>query len=235
MGAAVCHRLARDGRAVAVLDLQAAAAATIASAINAHGGRAIAITADITQPEQIQLTAESVRAQLGPINILVNNAGVEAFSPFRSISNDSWTRMLELNLTGHFNVIQAMLSDMIASGWGRIVNFASMAAQTGAANMVHYSAAKGGVIAMTRSLALEFGRHGITVNAVAPGLINTPMAQRAIAADQFPVPFEQMVQSFPIPRIGEPEEAAAAVAFFTSEDAGYITGQLLGINGDTAF
>ena len=100
--------------------------------------------------------------------------------------------------------------------------------------MVHYTAAKGGIIAMTRSLAVELGSKGITVNAVAPGLINTPMAQRAIANNQFALPVEALVKTFPIPRIGEPEEAAAAVAFFASEDAGYITAQLLGINGGSA-
>ena len=123
---------------------------------------------------------------------------------------------------------------MEAQGWGRIINFSSMSAQTGAARMVHYSAAKGGVIAMTRSLALELGCKGITVNAVAPGLVKTAMVERAIAARDFPASIEDMVKSYPIPRMGEPKEAAAAVAFFASEDAGYITAQLLGINGGTA-
>jgi NAD(P)-dependent dehydrogenase (short-subunit alcohol dehydrogenase family) len=123
---------------------------------------------------------------------------------------------------------------MIAVGWGRIVNLTALGAQIGAANMVHYTASKGGMTAMTRSLAVELGPKGITVNAVSPGFILTPMAQRAIDGDLFPVPYEQIVATYPVPRVGEPHEAAAAIAFFASEEAGYITGQLLGVNGGCA-
>lgn len=234
MGEACCHRLAKDGKWIAVLDININNAKRVARAINADGGKAIAIKADITQAEQIHRAVDTVHQALGPIAVLVNNAGMENFTAFQSIDSDNWDHMIALNLKGNYNVTKAVLPDMESLHWGRIINFASIAAQSGAANMVHYSAAKGGVIAMTRSLAQELGCKGITVNAVAPGLINTPMAQRAIDGDRFPVPIEQMVRSFPIPRMGEPEEAAAAVAFFASEEAGYITAQLLGINGGTA-
>ncbi len=234
MGEATCHWLAREGKSVAVLDVNAANADSVANAINATGGRAIAVDADITRPDQIERALAAVREAFGPVGILVNGAGMEDFSAFRAIDSDNWDRVIDINLKGNYNVTHAVVPDMVAQGWGRIINFSSISAQTGAAHMVHYAAAKGGIVAMTRSLAQELGRKGITVNAVAPGLINTTMAQRAIEGGKFGMPVEDMVKTFPIPRMGEPEEAAAAVAFFASEHAGYITAQLLGINGGTA-
>ncbi len=234
MGEASCHRLAREGKAVAVLDINSASAEKVAHAIAAAGGSAMAVTADITQREQVERALAAIRAKFGAVGILVNNAGMENFAAFDAIDSEQWDRMLDINLKGNYHVTQAVLPDMIAQSWGRIINFSSISAQTGGFHMVHYAAAKGGIIAMTRSLALELGAKGITVNAIAPGLINTPMAQRAIDGDQFVVPVEKLIKSFPIPRMGEPEEVAAAVAFFASEEAGYITAQLLGVNGGTA-
>ncbi|TGD73315.1 SDR family oxidoreductase [Mangrovimicrobium sediminis] len=234
MGEACCRRLARDGMAVGVLDINGETAAEVAAAINAEGGRALALTANIADRAQVAAALEQLRAAFGPIGVLVNNAGVEDFTPFEEIEPDTWSRIIEINLNGTYNVTQAALVDMEAQGWGRIINFASIAAQTGGPNMVHYSAAKGGIVSMTRSLALEVGRKGITVNAVAPGLVDTPMARRAIDGGKFPVPLEQMLAAYPIPRMGRAEEVAATVAFFASEDAGYITAQLIGINGGTA-
>jgi NAD(P)-dependent dehydrogenase (short-subunit alcohol dehydrogenase family) len=234
MGEATSLRLAREGRLVAVLDINGAGAENVARMINATGGKAIALTADITRREQVEEAVGRIRSTLGPISVLVNNAGMEDFTAFDAIDSDTWDRMMSVNLKGNYNVTQTVLPDMVAQQWGRIINFSSISAQTGAATMVHYAAAKGGIIAMTRSLAVELGSKGITVNAVAPGLIDTPMAQRAIKGGKFGVPIEQLVKAFPIPRMGKPEEAAAAVAFFASEDAGYITAQLLGINGGTA-
>jgi 2-hydroxycyclohexanecarboxyl-CoA dehydrogenase len=234
MGEATSHRLARDGKSVAVLDINAAAAEQVANAILRAGGSAIAVVADITRRDQVERAVEAIHGKFGPISVLVNNAGMEHFAAFDAIDAAQWDRMLTINLTGNYNVTQAVLPDMIAQRWGRIINFSSVGAQTGAANMVHYAAAKGGVIAMTRSLALELGHQGITVNAIAPGLINTAMSRRAIDGDKFVMPVEKLVRTFPIPRMGEPGEVAAAVAFFASEDAGYITAQVLGINGGTA-
>jgi 2-hydroxycyclohexanecarboxyl-CoA dehydrogenase len=234
MGEATCHRLSRDGKSVAVLDLNPAAAEKVASAINQAGGSAMAVTADITRREQVVRAVAAVHDQFGSVGVLVNCAGMEHFATFDAIDSEQWDRMLGINLKGNYHVTQTVLPDMIAQRWGRIINFSSVGAQTGAANMVHYAAAKGGVIAMTRSLAMELGHHGITVNAIAPGLINTPMSQRAIDGGKFVMPVEKLVRTFPIPRMGEPGEVAAAVAFFASEDAGYITAQLLGINGGTA-
>jgi 2-hydroxycyclohexanecarboxyl-CoA dehydrogenase len=231
MGKATSLRLARDGRAVAVLDRDGDAAQAVADEITAGGGKAVAVTADIANRNEIEAALSLARAKLGPVTILVNNAGVESFTAFEDIGEDLWDRLMSVNLKGTYHVTQLVLPDMVAAEWGRIVNLSALGAQAGAPNMVHYTATKGGVIAMTRSLAIELGSKGITVNSVSPGFIDTPMARRAIDGNLFPVPWEQIVATYPIPRIGQAEDVAAACAFFASDDAGYITGQLLGVNG----
>jgi NAD(P)-dependent dehydrogenase (short-subunit alcohol dehydrogenase family) len=234
MGEATCIRLAKAGTSVGIIDINGEAAENVARQINDNGGTAVAMTADVTDRGQVECAIGEVRNALGTIGILVNNAGVEDFTPFENIESANWDRIIEVNLKGTYNVTQVVLPDMIAQQWGRIINFSSIAAQSGGSGMVHYSAAKGGIISMTRSLAIELGAKGITVNAVAPGLIDTPMSRRAIDGGIFPIPVEEMVKSYPIPRMGRPEEAAAVIAFFASEEASYITAQLLGINGGTA-
>jgi NAD(P)-dependent dehydrogenase (short-subunit alcohol dehydrogenase family) len=231
IGEAICLRLAREGRAVGVLGRHPREIAAVAKAINDADGRAVAVQADVADRAQVIAAVAKVRETLGPITILVNNAGIEDFTPFAEIDEALWDRLMAVNLKGVFYVTQAVLPDMLAAGWGRIVNLTALGAQSGAANMVHYTASKGGVVAMTRSLAVELGPKGITANNVAPGFVLTPMSQRAIDGGLFPVPYEQILASYPIPRIGRPEEVAAACAFFASEDAGYITGQTLGVNG----
>jgi len=231
IGEATCKRLARDGMAVGVLGRRIGNAQTVADAIVAGGGLAVAVEADVSDRAQLEQAVGQIRNALGPITVLVNNAGVEEFTPFAEIDEAAWDRVMNVNLKGIYHAVQIVLPDMVEAGWGRIVNLTALGSQIGAANMVHYTASKGGVTSMTRSLAVELGPKGITVNAVSPGFILTPMAQRAIDGDLFPVPYEQIVATYPIPRVGEPEEAAAAIAFFASDDAGYITGQLLGVNG----
>jgi 2-hydroxycyclohexanecarboxyl-CoA dehydrogenase len=231
IGAATCLRLAREGRAVGVLGRNAENASEIARKIVEGGGTAIAVMADVADRAQVEAAVAEVRATLGPITILVNNAGIEEFKPFSDIDGADWDRIMAVNLKGVYHASQAVVPDMLAAGWGRIVNLTALGAQIGAANMAHYTASKGGVTAMTRSLAVELGPKGITVNAVSPGFILTPMAQRAIDGDLFPVPYEQIVATYPIPRVGTPDEAAAAIAFLASNEAGYITAQVLGVNG----
>ncbi|WP_395397974.1 SDR family NAD(P)-dependent oxidoreductase [Novosphingobium sp. BL-8A] len=235
MGAATSLRLAREGRAVAVLDIDADGAETVAERIVAAGGKALPVAADISNRDQVRAALARVRADLGPVTILVNNAAVENFCPLGGLDDATWDRLMAVNLKGCFIVTQEVLPDMEAAGWGRVVNISSFGAQTGAPDMAAYTASKGGVIALTRSLAVELGRKGITVNSVSPGFIDTPMARRAIDGNLFPVPFEQIVATYPIPRLGRAEEVAAACCFFASEDAGYVTGQVLGVNGGTAF
>jgi len=234
MGRATSLRLAREGHKLAVLDIAGAAAAGVAEEIVKAGGEAIAITADVADRGQVGAAIQRVRAELGPVTILVNNAAVEDFTPIADIEDEQWDRLMAVNLKAMYVTVQAVLPDMEAAGWGRIVNLAAFGAQLGAPNRALYTASKGGVISLTRSLAVELGRHGITVNAVSPGFIDTPMSRRAIDGGLFPVPYEQIVAGYPIPRLGLPEEIAAACAFLASDEASYITAQVLGVNGGAA-
>lgn len=234
MGKATCLRLARDGMAVGVLDIDGDNAGRVAAEINGAGGRAEAVAADVASHGEVETAIGRVREALGPITVLVNNAGIENFTPFEAIEDDTWDRIMEVNLKGAYIVTRAVLPDMLDEGWGRIINISSQAAQIGARRMVPYAASKGGIVAMTRSLALELGPRGVTVNSVAPGFIDTAMSRRAAAGNEFSTLAEEMVKGYPIPRVGRPEEVAAACAFFASEEAGYITAQLLGVNGGTA-
>ena len=235
MGKAISLRFAGDGRAVGVLDIDVEGAEAVAAEIVAAGGRAISLKADLGDRTQIEAAVSETRARLGPVTIVVNNAALESFAPVAEITDVDWDRLMAVNLKGAFVLIQAVLPDMVAAGWGRVINVSAFGAQIGAPDMALYTATKGGVISMTRSMAVELGRQGITVNSVSPGFIDTPMARRAIDGGLFPVPYEQIIATYPIPRLGRPEEIAAACAFFASDDAGYVTGQLLGVNGGTAF
>ena len=234
MGRATSLRLAREGHKLAMLDIDGASAAAVADEIVKAGGEAIAIAADVADRGQVGAAIQRVRAELGPVTILVNNAAVEDFTPIANIEDEQWDRLMAVNLKAMYVTVQAVLPDMSAAGWGRIVNLAAFGAQIGAPNMALYTASKGGVISLTRSLAVELGRQGITVNAVSPGFIDTPMSRRAIDGGLFPVPYEQIVAGYPIPRLGLPEEIAAACAFLASDEASYITAQVLGVNGGAA-
>lgn len=231
MGEATSRRLAREGMAIGVLDVDGDAAARVAAAIREAGGRALAVTADISVRRQVKAAVDAVRAAFGPVTVLVNNAAVESFLAIEEIDEDSWDRLMSVNLKGAYIVTQTVLADMTDAGWGRIVNVSAIGAQSGATHMAHYTASKGGLIAMTKSLAVELGARGVTVNSVSPGFILTPMSQRAIDGGLFPVPAEQIYGAYPIPRLGRPEEIAAACAYLVSEDAGYVTGQVLAVNG----
>jgi NAD(P)-dependent dehydrogenase (short-subunit alcohol dehydrogenase family) len=231
IGEATCLRLAREGCRVGVLGRRMENTTAVARAIVTAGGEAVPVQADVAERAQVEAAVAKVRATLGPIAILVNNAGIEEFTPLPDIDDVAWDRIMNANLKGIYHVTQTVLPDMIAAAWGRIVNLSALGSQIGAANMVHYTASKGGVTAMTRSLAVELGPKGITVNEISPGFLLTPMAQRAIDGDLFPVPYQDIVATYPIPRVGYPEDAAAAIAYFASEDAGYVTGQTLGVNG----
>ena len=171
-----------------------------------------------------------MRAALGPVELLVTSAGIESFTPLLDITPEKWDRIVAVNLTGTFNCVQAAVPDMLASGSGRIVTISSSSAQSGAPNMTHYAASKGGVIALTKALAVEFARSGITVNTVAPSLVDTPMARSAEAAGDFPG-VDVVGPMVPLGRAGTPADIAAMCSFLCSDGGAYITGQLIGVNG----
>jgi 2-hydroxycyclohexanecarboxyl-CoA dehydrogenase len=229
IGLATCQRLARDGIGIAVWDIDQAGAERAAAQLVAAGHRAVACRVDVSLRAQIDSALERVHAALGPVHILVNNAGVTSFKPFLETTDQDWDRIMSVNLKGVFSCTQAVLPDMLAAGWGRIINISSSSAQTGSARMTYYAASKGGVIAFSKSLALEFATAGITVNNIPPGFIDTPMLRSA--AGGITGGIEGQAERSPMKRPGLPEDIAAACAFLASEEAGYITGHTLSVNG----
>jgi NAD(P)-dependent dehydrogenase (short-subunit alcohol dehydrogenase family) len=230
MGRAIAERFAANDRRVGLLDLDGDAASQAADDITKSGGQAIALKVDVTDRAAIDDALAKVRSEFGPIEILVTSAGLDEFQSFTEITAEAWERMLAVNLTGTFHCVQAAISDMIAAGWGRIVTISSSSAQSGTSRMAHYVASKGGVVGLTKALAVEYAPHGITVNTIPPGFIDTPMARRAEARGDLPS-IDAVAARTPVRRAGTPEDIAAACAFLCSEEAGYITGQLIGVNG----
>lgn len=232
IGAASALRLAKDGIAVGVLDLDAVRCAETVAKVRDAGGHAVALGADVSDRNQVRAALADLRRALGPVTILVNNAGIPGFRPFLQIDDELWGHMLKVNLTGAFIVSQEVLPDMLEAGWGRIINISSMAAQAGASDMAHYAASKAGMIGMTRALAHEFGPAGITVNVVPPRFITgTIMSDQSFAAGKQPRAREAEIHSGPIRREGRPADIAGAVAWLASDEAGFVTGQVIGVNG----
>lgn len=225
LGRAISLRLAEDGIAISAWDLDGPGVEETAAMVRDAGGQAMACTLDCASAAAIADAATQTREQLGPVGILVNNAALSPFCKFEELTEEAWDRLMAINLKGPFLCCKAMIPDMLAAGWGRIVNIASSSAQTGARNMAHYGASKGGVLGLTKCLALEYATSGITVNAVPPNFINTEGLQEA------GVDIEAFARTTPMQRTGEPRNIAAAVAFLVTEDADYITGHTLGVNG----
>jgi 2-hydroxycyclohexanecarboxyl-CoA dehydrogenase len=217
IGRAVADRLRADGYHVATIDLNSS-------------DDEFAQTADVTDRAQVEAALSAIRAQLGPVGILVNAAGLDGFKRFTDITFAEWQKVVDVNLNGVFHCIQAVLPDMVDAGWGRIVNISSSSTHSGTPYMAHYVAAKSAVNGLTKSLALEYGPAGITVNAVPPGFIDTPMLRNAEARGRLRN-VAATIDATPVRRMGRPEDIAAACAFLISEEAGYITGQILGVNG----
>jgi NAD(P)-dependent dehydrogenase (short-subunit alcohol dehydrogenase family) len=230
MGRAICRRLADVGHRVAVLDLDGEGAEETARAIESSGGTARGTRVDVADRSSVDAAVEEARRRLGPVGILVTSAGIEAFQDFLSVGDAEWDRMIAVNLSGTFYCLQAAVPDMVEAGWGRIVTISSSSAQSGTRRMAHYVASKGGVIGLTKALAVELAPSGITVNTIPPGFIDTPMMRRAVdngvVADM-----GALVARTPVGRAGTAEDVAAACAFLCTEEAGYITGQLIGVNG----
>jgi NAD(P)-dependent dehydrogenase (short-subunit alcohol dehydrogenase family) len=230
MGRAICHRLAARGHGVAVLDIDGDATEQVAKEIQADGGRAVGIAVDVSDRGAVDAAMDQARAALGPIGILVTSAGIEGFVSFLDIEVAAWERMLAVNLTGTFHCIQAVVPDMVAAEWGRIVTISSSSAQSGTKRMAHYVASKGGVIALTKAVALDLASKGITVNTIPPGAIDTPMMRRPMESGAM-ASLDQVVARAPLGRLGTPDDIAGACAFLCSEEAGYITGQQINVNG----
>jgi NAD(P)-dependent dehydrogenase (short-subunit alcohol dehydrogenase family) len=226
----ICEHLARNGRRVAVLDVDPDAAAHVADHLCAAGAQAVAGWVDVCDRTAVDRSFDKVRAELGPIQILVTSAAVAAFEPFEHISLEEWNRMMAVNLTGTFHCLQAAVADMVAARWGRIVTISSAAGQVGSSRQAHYSASKGGVIALTKALALEYASRGITVNTIPPFSVDTPMLRAAQTAANVPSA-EVMARMIPSRRIGTGDDIAATCAFLCSDAASYITGQVIGVNG----
>lgn len=230
MGRSICLDLARHGKAVAVVDLDGDAAARVAEELQADGARAVACPADVSDRAQVDQAMDAARSQFGPVGILVTSAGVTASQPFGEITLESWNRIVAVNLTGTFHCAQAALSDMVEARWGRVVLISSSSAQRGAPRMAHYAASKGGVIALTKTLALEYAPFGITVNNIPPSMIDTPMVHKMQADGKMP-PSEVMARANPLGRLGTGEDVAGACSYLCSEEASFVTGQTLGVNG----
>jgi len=230
IGRACALRLAREGIAIGVLDLDLAGCESVAAEIQAAGGKAIALQASIADRQQIAAAVDKLRAAFGPVTIVVNNAGISNFIPFEALTDDDWDKMFTINTKGTFIVTQVVLPDMKAAKWGRIVNISSSSAQTGSVEQVHYSASKGAVISMTRSLAQALGPYGITVNNIPPGAVMGTIMSEA-NKDRFKMPMETLVKMIPVGRTGVADDIANACAWLCHEDTSYVTGQTIGVNG----
>jgi len=230
IGLGIAQQLAADGHAVALLDRNGPGVETAAAELQSEGTKAVAAEVDVADRDSVDATIAEVRAALGPIGIVVTSAGIESFTPLGDITRASWDRIIAVNLTGTFACIQAAVPDMLDTGWGRIVTISSSSAQSGAPDMSHYASSKGGVIGLTRALARELAGRGITANTISPSLVDTPMARAAEAAGDF-IGVDVVAPMVPLGRAGTPADIAAACSYLCSEGGGYVTGQVIGVNG----
>jgi 2-hydroxycyclohexanecarboxyl-CoA dehydrogenase len=232
IGRAIVGAFAADGFAIAVADLRAEEAEDAASTIVAAGGKAVGVELDVTSSESVVAGLERARETLGPVDVLVNNAGWDDLKPFLQTDEMFWDRVLEVNFKGALRLTHGVLPSMLEREWGRIINIGSDAGRVGSSLESVYSGAKGGLIAFTKTIAREVARKGVTANAVCPGPTDTPFLREVVAkqgdADKV---IGAMVSGVPMKRLALPHEIAAAVRFFASDDAGYVTGQTLSVSG----
>jgi 2-hydroxycyclohexanecarboxyl-CoA dehydrogenase len=231
IGLAIATRLAADGAAVTIFDLDGASAEAAAAKIEAAGGRALGLAVDVTDRSAVDAGVAATTERLGRPTILVNNAGLQGFDPFLQITVAKWQRIYEVNVLGTVHCCQAVLPGMVDEGWGRIVNISSSSAQGGQPFMSHYASSKAAVIGLTKSLALEFGPKGVTVNTIPPGFIDTPMLRDSESKGLLGKGVEHHEAQTPVRRVGRPDDIAAMTAFLVRDEAGYVTGQVLGVNG----
>ncbi|MFS8932786.1 2-hydroxycyclohexanecarboxyl-CoA dehydrogenase (plasmid) [Cupriavidus taiwanensis] len=232
IGGATCLRFARAGAAVGVLDLNPDAGERVAAQIRDAGGRALAVRCDITDRASVDAAVAAVEQELGPIDVLVNNAGWDVFRPFVKTEPAQWERLIAINLTGALHMHHAVLPGMVARKRGRIVNIASDAARVGSSGEAVYAACKGGLVSFSKTIAREHARHGITVNVVCPGPTETALFEDYKQGAGNPEKLvEAFTRSIPLGRIGQPDDLPGAVLFFAGDDAAFITGQVLSVSG----
>lgn len=232
IGGATCRRFASEGARVAVFDLNLEAAEKVAAAIRAEGGTAEAFPCDITDRASVDAAVAATEAKLGAIGVLVNNAGWDVFKPFTKTVPAEWDRLIAINLTGALHMLHAVLPGMAERKYGRVVNIASDAARGGSSGEAVYSACKGGLVALSKSLAREHARQGITVNVVCPGPTDTALLAGVAEGARDPAKLLEAFRSaIPLGRLGQPEDLAGAIAFFGSDDAGFMTGQVVSVSG----
>jgi 2-hydroxycyclohexanecarboxyl-CoA dehydrogenase len=230
IGRAICLQLAADGRAVVVADLRLEEARETAEAVSAAGERAAAVELDVTDPGSVARGVARAEEELGPVEIVVNNAGWDELRPFLETDEDFWDQVIEINLKGCLRVTHRVLPGMVERGFGRVVNIGSDAGRVGSSLEAVYSGAKGGVIAFTKTVAREVARSGVTANVVCPGPTRTSLLA-AMTESGGEKLVESLTRAVPMRRLGEPEDVAGAVAFLASERAGFITGQTLSVSG----
>jgi 2-hydroxycyclohexanecarboxyl-CoA dehydrogenase len=231
IGRAIARRLARDGTAVGVVDLDGGSAEGVAAEIRAAGGRAAGVAADVGDPAAVRSSVAAVEQALGPLDVLVNNAGWDRLQPFVDTEPALWDRLIAVNLKGVLHVTRAVLDGMIARRRGRIVSISSDAARVGSTGESVYAACKAGIIGFSKTLAREVAGHGITVNVVCPGPTDTALLAEVMAGERGARVLQGMQRAIPLGRLGTPEDVAGAVAYFASEEAGYVTGQVLSVSG----
>jgi len=232
IGAAIAHRLAADGMAVGVVDLDAQGSARTASAIVSDGGRAAAIGADVADEEAAANAVQQTVAELGPVTVLINSAGIIRDNLIFKMSTDDWDAVMNVHLRGAFLMTRAAQVHMTQAKWGRIVNLSSTSA-LGNRGQVNYAAAKAGLVGFTKTLALELGKFGVTANAIAPGYVETDMTQASAARQGLDFEDWKLAAARDIPagRIGQPEDIAAVASFLCRHEAGYVSGQVIYVNG----
>lgn len=232
IGGATSRRFASEGARVAVFDLNFEAAEKVAAAIRADGGSAQAFRCDITDRASVDAAVAATESGLGPIEVLVNNAGWDVFKPFTKTVPAEWERLIAINLTGALHMHHAVLPGMAARKKGRIINIASDAARVGSSGEAVYAACKGGLLALSKALAREHARQGITVNVVCPGPTDTALLAGVTEGAANPEKLmEAFTRAIPLGRIGQPDDLPGAIVFFASDDASFITGQVLSVSG----
>ncbi len=231
MGRETALAMARAGAAVAAADLDRAGAGRTADEISAFGGRAVPVAVDVRDSRAVAAAADTARGVLGPVDALVNIAGVYQTGEIEGLSDEDWGRMLAVHATGTFNLCRAFLPDMVAGGGGAIVNMSSLHALRGQAGAAHYAAAKGAVIGLTKSIAREKAAHNIRCNAVAPGPVDTPLWRGSVPADRQQAVMDKRTEIIPLGRLGRAEEIAPMIVFLLSAAASFITGQVIALDG----